>query len=161
MKWSTVIGMWAVCWIGNLIGSWIMVILFQFSGVLNNEAIAAFFASTAAAKVALSPLNMLFKGILCNICVCLAVWCATKMKSESGKLIMISWCILVFMLCGFEHAIANMSIIGTALFNPAAAAQGVTVGAYFFNLAWATVGNILGGLVFVALPYLVMTVRKD
>ena len=65
------------------------------------------------------------------------------------------------MLCGFEHAIANMSIIGTALFNPAAAAQGVTVGAYFFNLAWATVGNILGGLVFVALPYLVMTVRKD
>ena len=151
MKWSTVIGMWTVCWIGNLIGSWIMVILFQFSGVLNNEAIAAFFASTAAAKVALSPLNMLFKGILCNICVCLAVWCATKMKSESGKLIMIVWCILIFMICGFEHSIANMSIIGVGLLNPGIAA--VPLAGYLSNLLFVSLGNIIGGVGFVALPY--------
>lgn len=154
MTWRSAVGMWIVCWIGNLIGSWIMVVIFQFSGVLNNAAIAEFFASTAAAKVALSPSNMLFKGVLCNICVCLAVWCGTKMKSESGKLIMILWCILTFMICGFEHSVANMSMIGVGLLNPGTYL--ITVPGYLCNLLFVSLGNIIGGVVFVALPYYLM-----
>lgn len=151
MTWGTVVGMWIVCWIGNLIGSWIMVLLFHFSGVLDNAAIAGFFASTAAAKVALTPVSMLLKGVLCNICVCLAVWCGTKLKSESGKLIMIVWCILIFMICGFEHSVANMSIIGVGLLNPGTYAVPVT--GYLCNLLLVSLGNLIGGVVFVALPY--------
>ncbi|MGN1013870.1 MAG: formate/nitrite transporter family protein [Butyricicoccus sp.] len=151
MKWSTVVGMWLFCWIGNLIGSWIMVLLFHFSGVLDNQAIAAFFASTAAAKTASAPVQLLIKGVLCNICVCLAVWCSFKLTSESGKLIMIVWCILIFMVCGFEHSIANMSIIGVGLLN--AGEQTITLAGYCSNLLFVSLGNILGGLVFVAAPY--------
>ena len=155
MSWSTVLGMWLVCWIGNLIGSWIMVLIFHFSGVLDNAAIAAFFASTAAAKTATAPLKLLLKGVLCNICVCLAVWCSFKLNSESGKLIMIVWCILIFMICGFEHSIANMSIVGVGLLN--AGEQTVTLAGYAANLLIVSLGNIIGGLGFVAVPYAVIS----
>ena len=163
-SWRSCAWLWTVCWLGNFAGSWLALLAYHFSGadvLPKNPEVPQFFLAVAAAKCGLGPLALVIRGILCNMLVCLGVWCGLKMKSESGKLIMISWCILIFMLCGFEHAIANMSIIGAALFNPAAAEKGVTIGAYFFNLGWATVGNILGGLVFVALPYLVMAGRKD
>ena len=76
-------------------------------------------------KVGYAPLPLLARAVFCNILVCLAVWCGTKLKSESGKLIMIFWCIFVFMVCGFEHSIANMSIEGVALAN-----GGITIGQY-------------------------------
>lgn len=148
MGWGEVVSLWIVCWIGNLIGSWILVLLFQYSGLLSNEAVLDFFATAAAGKVALTPVQMVLRGILCNICVCLAVWCSFKMTSESGKLVMIAWCILIFMICGFEHSIANMSIIGVALVNGKVALSG-----YVMNLLFVSVGNIIGGLCFVAVPY--------
>ncbi len=151
MPWSEVIRLWVICWLGNLAGSWIMVLIFQFSGVLTNQAILDFFVVTAAAKVALTPVQMLLKGILCNICVCLAVWCSFKMSSESGKLIMIVWCILIFMVCGFEHSIANMSMIGVGLLN-----ADIPVSGYLLNLLMVSLGNLIGGLCFVALPYSVI-----
>ena len=84
--------------------------------------------------------------------VCLAVWCCTKMKTESGKLIMIFWCIFIFMVCGFEHSIANMSVMAIGLMSPNGVA-GLTIAGYFHNLLWVTLGNIIGGSIFVALPY--------
>ena len=59
-------------------------------------------------------------------------------------------CILIFMICGFEHSIANMTIIGTALLNTT---QDVTLSGYVWNLVFVTLGNMVGGTVFVALPY--------
>lgn len=120
-----------------------------------NNLVLDFFATTAVAKVSLTPVQMLLRGILCNICVCLAVWCSFKMNSESGKLVMIAWCILIFMICGFEHSIANMSIVGVALVNGKVALSG-----YLLNLAFVSVGNILGGLCFVALPYFAVAKQK-
>ena len=70
------------------------------------------------------------------------------MKSESGKLIMIFWCIFVFMVCGFEHSIANMSSIGISLFTGK-----VGIGAYLYNVVVVTLGNMVGGILGVALPY--------
>jgi nitrite transporter NirC len=99
--------------------------------------------------------DILVRAILCNILVCLAVWCGTKMKTESGKLIMIFWCILIFMTCGFEHSIADMSIIGIGVAN-----GGITVGQYLYTVLLATVGNIIGGAVFVAVPYHVISKEK-
>jgi nitrite transporter NirC len=137
--------------VGNLIGVWLTIALYHFSGAAATAAPAAYFAKTAAAKVALSPLAMVLRGILCNICVCLAIWCGVRMKSESGKLIMTIWCILIFMVCGFEHSIANMSIIGIALVN--AAGPEVSLLGYLNNLFFVTIGNILGAIFFVTLPY--------
>lgn len=115
--------------------------------------------ATAAAKSALDAGAMFVRGILCNICVCLAVWCSVRMKSESGKLIMVIWCILIFMLCGFEHSVANMSIIGQVLIH--GGAPGVSLPLYLKSLLFVSAGNIVGGVGFVALPYAVMAQKKN
>ena len=158
-SWRACFGLWTCCWVGNLVGSWVGVLLFHYAGADSPAPVAATFAGVSAAKCGYSVLQLVLRGVLCNILVCLAVWCAARLKDETAKLIMVFWCILVFMVCGFEHSIANMSIIGVALFNPSA--TGVTVAAYANNVIWVTVGNVIGGFVFVAMPYVIMAKSND
>ena len=70
---------------------------------------------------------------------------------EAAKLIMIFWCIFVFMICGFEHSIANMSVLAVGLMNAGDAS--VSIGGYIYNVGLVTLGNMIGGAIFVALPY--------
>lgn len=141
---------WGVCWLGNLVGSLGAALLFYGTGLSGAEATAAYTAAVALGKVSAGAGALFVRGVLCNICVCLAVWCASRMKSESGKLIMVVWCILVFMLSGFEHSVANMCILPLALMT---GAPGVTPGGTVFNLLAVTLGNVAGGFVGVAAPY--------
>ncbi len=151
VSWAQVCKLWGVCWVGNLVGSWIMVILFNLSGAGSAEAIATLFTTVAVTKTTMSVTQLIIRGILCNICVCLAVWCATKLQNEVARLIMCLWCILIFMICGFEHSVANMSSIGVALMNPVG--DTVSVVGYIKNLLCVSIGNVIGGVCFVALPY--------
>ena len=98
------------------------------------------------------------RAVLCNMLVCLAVWCGTKMKSESGKLIMVFWCLITFFTAGFEHSIANMSTMMIGLMNPAQLEIGL--GGYVYNLAVATIGNMVGGILFLAVPYFLIAKEK-
>lgn len=154
VSWGNTVKLWVVCWIGNLLGSLLSVAVFQITGLPSGDT-AAYFGQIAATKVGLAPVPLFARAVLCNILVCLAVWCATKMKTESGKLIMIFWCIFVFMVCGFEHSVANMSIIGVAVANGS-----VGIGQYCYNVLLATVGNMVGAIVFVALPYHLISKEK-
>ncbi|UWP60323.1 formate/nitrite transporter family protein [Ruminococcus gauvreauii] len=153
VSWFDTIKLWIICFFGNLIGSWIAVILYHMTGLTKNSDVVSYFATVSAAKLSLSPLEMITRGILCNILVCLAVWCSIKMQSEAAKLIMILWCIFLFMMCGFEHSIANMSIIGVGLLHPLTADATISVNYYITDLFFVTLGNMIGGIVFVALPY--------
>ena len=160
LSWKDTLLLWVVCWVGNLIGSWVLVLIFQATGLpVSNEAVGQFFASTAAGKVALSVPALLAKGILCNICVCLAVWCGIRLKNEAARLIMVLWCILIFMICSFEHSVANMSIIAVGLLNPCG--QDITVAGYFRNLLFVSIGNMIGGGAFVALPYYLISKERN
>lgn len=154
LGWGQTFWLWAVCWFGNIFGVWGTIAAYKFSGASAAAEAAAYFAKTAAAKVALTPTEMVLRGVLCNLCVCLAIWCACRMKSESGKLIMTVWCVFIFMTCGFEHSVANMGIIGLGWLNPMG--HEIAFAAYLKNLFFVTVGNLLGAVVFVALPYHVM-----
>lgn len=139
--------LWLFCWLGNYAGAWLAVGLYWYTGLMSG-ATAAYAASVAVAKVSLSIPQMFLRAILCNILVCLAVWCSFKMKSESGKLIMIFWCILVFMVSGFEHSIANMSMVGLAVLDGT-----VSFWAYVRSVGIVTMGNMAGGVLLVAVPY--------
>ena len=157
VSWMDTVKLWVFCWFGNLVGSLLSVAAFQLTGIptASENAVGDYFIKVSLGKVGLTSVNMIFRAILCNILVCLAVWCGVKLKSESGKLIMIFWCILVFMVCGLEHSIADMSIIGVALVN-----GGVSIGQYVYAILLATFGNMIGGAVFVALPYYVVAKEK-
>lgn len=147
----------ALSWVGNLAGSILLALLYRLTG-LGTGAVAQIMADTAAAKMAVPPGQLFVRAILCNILVCLAVWCGIKMKSEAGNLIMVFWCLLAFFTTGFEHSVANMTLLTVALFNPAGAA--VDLLGYAYNLAVVTLGNMAGGIIFMALPYYAVARKK-
>jgi nitrite transporter NirC len=150
--------LWLVCYIGNWAGSIIVAALF-FAAGLSTGAVGEFIANAAAAKMNAAPLVLFFRGILCNTLVCLAVWCGFRCKSESGKLIMIFWCLFAFITSGYEHSVANMTLLTAALFAPFEAA--VSFGGYLYNLGIVTLGNIAGGVFCVALPYCLISRQKE
>ncbi len=159
ITWGQAIKLWVVCYLGNLIGSIFTGVMFQLTGIgQSNEAIGQFFANAAASKAAGDPLNLFTKAILCNILVCLAIWCCTKMKTEGAKLVLIFCCVGTFVTCGFEHSIANMTFFTIGLLNPMG--QAITLGGAFYNLLIVTIGNMIGGIVFVALPYYLVSKEK-
>ena len=59
------------------------------------------------------------------------------------------------MICGFEHSIADMSIVFVGVVN-----GGVTIGQYLYTILMATVGNVIGGAIFVAVPYHIISKEK-
>ncbi len=152
VKVSDAILLWLFCWIGNAAGGILLAFLYKATGLGTGD-VAAFMANAALGKMTAGPSALFARGILCNILVCLAVWSANRVKSDSGKLIMIFWCLFAFITTGFEHSVANMTLLTVALLTPAETA--VTLGGWFYNLFFVTLGNMVGGIVFVSLPYFI------
>ncbi|WP_215507823.1 formate/nitrite transporter family protein [Peptoniphilus sp. EMRHCC_23] len=147
-----VLKLWVICYVGNWIGSILLAWIFAHTGLMT-EAFCAAVAPVAAAKVSIPFGALLLRATLCNMLVCLAVWCSIKMTSESGKLIMVFWIIVIFFTAGFEHSVANMVLLSLDFMAPGTA---MTMGSYFYNILTATLGNMIGGIFFVAVPYTLM-----
>lgn len=157
VSWGDVVKLWVICWLGNLIGSLLTAGIFTLTGLASGD-VGSFLATTAAAKMAGTPMNLFTKAILCNICVCIAIWCGTKLKSEGAKIAMNFCCVTTFVTCGFEHSIANMTFMSIGLMNPNGAA--VSMGGFFYNLLIVTLGNMVGGILCVAVPYYLISREK-
>ncbi|WP_317366982.1 formate/nitrite transporter family protein [uncultured Tyzzerella sp.] len=142
-----------MCYLGNLVGSLLVVLLFFLGGFLKAGNIPEFFIETANSKINLTPVEIITRAIMCNILVSAATWCGYRCKSESGKLIMIFWCILAFITSSFEHSIANMSLLVIGLISPN---SDISISGILYNIPLATIGNILGGAIFLAVPYLII-----
>ena len=146
VSWGDAGKVWGLSYFGNLAGSIIAGALFVYSGAAaSGSPVAEFIVNLSKAKMGGAPVSLIFKGILCNLLVCLAVLCCIKMKEEGAKLIMIFWCLFAFITSGYEHSIANMSIFTAGLMYPAVA--GVSFGGAVSNLLWVTLGNFIGGSV--------------
>ena len=157
VSWKDALKLWCICWIGNLAGGMLLGAIYHLTGLCTGP-VGEFIVSAAGAKMGAGAVALFARGILCNFLVCLAVWSAGRATSDAGKLIMIFWCLFAFITTGFEHSIANMTLLTIALINPMD--QAITIGGYFYNLILVTVGNIIGGVLFVALPYYAAS-RKD
>ena len=142
--------LWIICWLGNVCGGALLAVLYHLTE-LGNGTVGEFMALGAFAKMTASPMTLISRGLLCNMLVCIAVWCGFRCKTESGKLIMIFWCLLAFFTTGFEHSVANMTLLTISLLEPAG--QAVSMAGWFYNLGLVTFGNMLGGIFFVAVPY--------
>jgi formate/nitrite transporter len=157
---------WTWVYFFNFIGALIVVALFFYSGIwkANGGAIATRAINIAVAKNSLTWSEALFRGILCNWLVCLAVWLSMAGKDAISKILGIMIPISAFVAAGFEHSIANMYFIPMGimlkdttlaynLFSPAVL-QGLSWQVFFLNnLIPVTIGNIIGGVVFVAIAY--------
>ena len=166
-KRSTVGGMlknWALVYLGNLIGSLLVVALTVYGGVFTNPDVATALVSTAAAKANLGLGDALLKGILCNFLVCIAVWMSFGTKTAEGKILVVFFPIMAFVISGFEHSVANMFYLPGGILTAAKYgidAAGLTLGnALLNNLLPVTIGNILGGSVLVGCGYWAIYLRK-
>jgi nitrite transporter len=148
VSWRTLASVWGWSYFGNLVGSVFLAWLIAQSGALGDEPQRSFIESVATGKMQLTFGAALARGILANWLVCLAVWSATRTTSDTAKLLLIFWCLFAFVGAGFEHSIANMTLLSLALFQPHG--ELVTWAGFAQNLVPVTLGNIVGGAVFVA-----------
>ncbi len=151
VKLSAVIKNLCIVYIGNLIGSLLVALLAVYSGALDSVSEAAI--NTALSKTSLTFLQAVFKGVLCNILVCVAVWMSFTSDKTGDKITAVIFPVTLFVLCGFEHSVANMYFIPAGILLQGNVSGGVTVGDFLLkNLLPVTLGNIIGGM-FVGLIY--------
>ena len=155
---SDVIRLWAVCWLGNLAGSVLLAGTYYLTGLYSGATLTAM-TDAAAAKMTAGFVPLLARGMLCNTLVCLAVWCGFRAKTEAGRLIMVFWCILAFFATGFEHSVANMTLLTLSLMN-SGGNEAISMGGYWFNLLTVTAGNMIGATLCVALPYHAASIER-
>lgn len=157
---GAMLGNWAVVYLGNFLGAAAVAAGCAFSGQLDYSAggLALFTMKLAAGKCALGFGGAVALGVLCNVLVCLGVLCAMTAKDVTGKILGAFLPVALFVLCGFEHSVANMFYVPAGLFArsvPAYARLALEAGVDLSALSWGnfllhnllpvTLGNILGG----------------
>ena len=160
-----------VVFFSNLLGALIVDFLIFYSGQLDigSGAVGAYAIKIAVAKTTISPLKAFTSGILCNIFVCMAILMSSIAKEIAGKIFAIFFPIFAFVVCGFEHSIANMFYIPMGILSAtnshytkmANALYGITLGQSnnllslngIDSIIYVTLGNIAGGMLFVGIPF--------
>ncbi len=150
---------WLVVGLANFAGAAGLAVLVWLSGhtSMNDGAVGRAVIAIANSKVQLSLGEAFFRGVLCNVLVCMAVWMALAGRSVTDKVLVLVPPITAFVAAGFEHSIANLYYFPLAMLL-GAPLQAVD---WVRNLVPVVVGNVVGGSVLVALVYHVIYLRPD
>lgn len=177
-SWGKVVRDLCIIWLSNLVGAVIIAALTYFSGNLDYSSglLGAYSIKVALGKCAITPVKGITSGILCNILVCAAILMGTAAKDIGGKVWAIFFPIMAFVVGGFEHCVANMFYIPVGIMasmnetyvQKAQEAYGITaeqlsklsIGGFISNQIPVTIGNILGGMIFVGLPCYLVHCKK-
>ncbi|MCD1293790.1 formate transporter [Methanocella sp. CWC-04] len=165
---------WTIVYIGNFIGSIFLAYFLAYKcGLFNSIPWASWAATVANGKCGLDFTTAFFRGIGCNWLVCLAVWLALSADDVIGKIFSCWFPIMAFVTIGFEHCIANMFFIPLGIFvstDATIAASLTNAGVAFGNISWynffvtnlipVTLGNIVGGALFVGMIYWYLYLRQ-
>ena len=142
---------WLVVYAGNLAGSLLLAWMLHMAGVsgMDAGAVGEAAAKIASSKASLAPATAFFRGVLCNMLVCLAVWMSFAARTVIDKLATCIMPVMAFVACGYEHSIANMFFLPFGILcGSDAALTGV-----LSNIFFVTLGNIVGGAVLIACSY--------
>lgn len=169
----------AIVYCSNLAGALIIDVLVFFSGELNYSGggLGAYTIKVALAKVTISPVAAVASGILCNMLVCLAILMAGAAKDVAGKILAVFFPICAFVVGGFEHCVANMFYIPAGILAAsrpdyvakaqelygitAQQCESLTAVSSLNNLVPVTIGNMIGGAVFIGATYYFISVHKS
>ncbi|MDT8370386.1 MAG: formate/nitrite transporter family protein [Gammaproteobacteria bacterium] len=164
---------WVIVYLGNFVGAIGVLVLIYLSGhwLVGQGAVGAKAIAIANYKVNLTWMEAFTRGVLCNILVCLAIWLCFAGRTVVDKVVAIIFPITAFVALGFEHSVANMYFISAGLLakqQPEIAQlvanvplDSLTMSGFLWNnLLPVTLGNIIGGSVFVGLFYWFIYIRK-
>lgn len=166
---------WGIVYVGNTIGALAMVCLVYLSGYLDahHHQVGVTAMKTGLAKVDNTLVESFVLGLFCNVLVCLASWMVYASRTVSDKVLAILFPISAFVAMGFEHCIANMYMIPVAILasmDPeivaasnldAAQLETLSLSGFLDNIIPVTIGNIIGGGVFVAMTYYLVFVFSN
>lgn len=159
VTWGQMLKNWFFVFIGNFVGASFVALLVVWGHTpdLFDGALAMKVVSAAVIRVNQTFSEAFIRGILCNILVCIAVWAAFAAKKVEGKLLMSFWPVMTFVLCGFEHSIADIYFCVAGLLTKGIygiSADALTFGSFIVkNLIPVTLGNIVGGAFVVGVGY--------
>lgn len=161
--WSKVLKNWVVVWAFNFVGSLLLVGIILGCNIMGMKAgdntIGAQMAAIAAGKIGLDPVQIVFRGTMCNFLVCLAVWMGFAGRTVIDKVFTTIFPVMAFVAMGFEHCVANMFLLPMGIcaagagFGTEAQMALCNWGGALYNIGFATLGNIIGGCVFVGMAY--------
>jgi formate/nitrite transporter len=158
-KLSGMLKNWVLVYLGNMVGGFLIALIAATSHIYSfaGNALAQNVVQTAVTKANISFSDGLLRGILCNVLVCLAVWCSFSADEIAGKVLTLWFPVMLFIICGFEHCVANMYFIPAGMLTSALygiPADGLSLFGFFVtNLIPVTIGNIIGGSLCVGAMY--------
>jgi len=148
---NTVLKNWSLVYFGNFIGAlFVAYFITHLTHIVSDAPFSESVRNLAMSKTSHTFLVTFLKGIGANWLVCLAVWQGMAAKNTAGKILAIWLPVMAFVTFGFEHSIANMYFIPLAIFEGAPITWSHFIES---NLIPATLGNIVGGVLFVGMPY--------
>jgi len=148
-NWRQTVLLWIACYFGNLAGSVFIALLLCGAGYLSELPANHALFTGALHKAHLSGHVIFIKGILANWIVCLSVRIAMRCKEDVAKIMVLVLVVFIFVYLGFEHSIANMGTFSMAILGGSA----LTLGDALHNLLYSTLGNVVGGVLLVGLPF--------
>lgn len=178
ISWRRMFANWGVVYVGNFIGSIVLVALILLSGHpwANDGQVALFCIKITQAKLSYTFTEAFFLGVMCNIMVCLGVWMSYSGRTFVDKMAACLFPVGLFISCSFEHSVANMymiplgilcnqllpaSLVG-AVADPSHVNALLTWKNFFFsNLLPVSLGNILGGGIFVGMYHWYIYLRPE
>jgi nitrite transporter NirC len=143
ISWARAGGTLLACLAGNLLGAIVLAAIMHWSGVFAEDTSAGrMLASMIEHKAEATSGELFFRGVLCNLMVCLAIWCAGRLQNEVAKIIVIFACVMVFITSGFDHVVANMTTLSFGLMDGVPHA---TIAEFARNVLFVGLGNLVGG----------------
>lgn len=166
VTWKRCIRNLAIVYFANMIGAMVVAAMVFLSGNMDisDGAVGAYTIKVAMSKTNLSVIHCIVSGTLCNILVCVAILMGTTSHDIIGKCAATFFPIWAFVICGFEHCVADMYFIPAGLIastnadyvNKAQELYGISsqaidaslsISSYFKAIIPITIGNILGGMI--------------
>lgn len=150
---------WLACYSGNLLGAVFFAFLISQSGVFDHISQDHLLFMVAEKKMHATTVQLFFKGILCNWLVCLAIFIPMQMKEDMAKIFSMILIVFIFFASGYEHSIANFVLFSIALAVPHPAT--INIAGVVHNIIPVTLGNIVGGALFMGALYTYLTSQND
>ncbi|MGL4999688.1 formate/nitrite transporter family protein [Cetobacterium sp.] len=137
-------------WLGNFLGSIFIAYTTYLAGNYSSSDFSTYVVGVAQHKVHLTFIEAVASGFLCNILVAIAVWFALAAKDLAGKILAIWFPIMLFILGGFQHVVANMYYVSMGKILMSSSYSLTEMG---IHLLAVTLGNFISGALFLPLIY--------
>ena len=151
LAWKEVGRLWGYSYVGNLLGAMLFALLISATGLFKDPSVNSFLVSVAKGKTLAPTSELFFRGILCNWLVCLAFFLPYQLKSDTAKIITMVTLVFGFFISGYEHSIANFVTFSVSFVS--GHPDAVTIDGILHNIIPVTIGNLIGGTLFMALMY--------